>query len=145
MKFKLILFFLIFLLFAGITSAKEVTFGVPETVTQTVTTADVVTLISSANSATAWTKILGSDSTSAIRFHITNPAQTYDLKFTYNNSYDGTTYTTGVADYWLMQSDDEPIERYLRIPNGVYVNTTFSVIHTGTTAPSINVNFESQK
>jgi hypothetical protein len=122
--------------------AREFPVGIPSSVTQTTTPISIAYVESSQNSRTAWTKLAGSSETH-LRFFIYEPTGTYDLLVSYNSNYNNVTYATAANDCFRVKAGTVS-ERYLYLPNGVYVNLTFNTKHSGTTlAP--NVMYESQK
>lgn len=137
------LFYLLFLLLPVSAQATETSLsmvGEPTNVTITATTLDGYYVAASSNSTTGFTLVRGSvDSTSHFkRFILSEPSNTYDLRFTYNPL----TYTV-TTDYGLISKSDLPLVRRLYLPTGLYVGLTFTTYYSG--GAKVKVYFESEK
>jgi hypothetical protein len=137
-KLKKILCFLVLAFICSNSFATEFLMGNPVSLTQTVTSLSSTYIVGSANSTTAWTFVRGSDQ-GAVRFFISEPSATYDLAYTFNPL----TYTVG-SDYSLWKKNSLPMERFLFVPGGFYVNVTFTTVYRGSTF-STTIYYEGQK
>ena len=134
-KFSMLI---ILLLISGSVEAREFLMGYPTSVTLTATTLYGTAITGSANSATAWTLLRGSNAGS-VKWYISEPSNTYDLKYTYNPL----TYTV-VNDYGLIKKSADQTYRFVYLPDGVYVNVTFTTVYAGDTF-STTVYYEGQR
>jgi hypothetical protein len=135
---KKLLFLISLFLITGDIFANEIIFGSPTNLTLTATTLSSTYIVGSANSTTAWTFVRGSN-LGALRWCMGELSGTYNLNYTYNPL----TYTVS-TDLGLWPKNTLPMERYLYLPNGFYVNVTFTTVYSGT-AFSTTVYYEGQK